>query len=299
MATVTCELEIESSTSLNGNSTGRVITNSERLKKKIEDLGYTLVPMALGTYHLCTIVESEGSNKMEAVRDAVLSEGFNEVKTSIIPKADRRSCFAFKYWRKFTKQDIKQAEYLCLKIKVNKEIIADYAHTSPEGYVLKVSNRLRSKLDIGWLDIVLALYVSEMGREQLQGGNFTGIHFEPAIYDQPEKYKEIKQLYQLTSTLTMPSCLLPILNKDGEIVDEHWKEGGTRAWNDGGYIQPILKYRREEVAAMGAFDIAKTRETTGFNPRLYRHQYIVSQRFREYLEELKVRTVEFVPVELV
>ncbi len=161
---------------------------------------------------------------------------------------------------------------------------------------MKANNRLKNGLDFEWVDVVIVPYVSEEGREQLKGGNFEGIHFDPAIFDQPEK--AVKQLYQLTSTLTMPPSLLPIQNLDGDVVTEHGNEV-ARFWDDAGYVQPILKYCRDEVKAMGAFDIAMTREQIGYLPQHFSHQYIVSQRFRQHLEAMKVRATEFVPVELV
>lgn len=271
------------------------MTDSETLRNQVEALGYRVEPMAEGKYHLCKITEDEASERIETLRDSMIREGFKEVKTAIIPKANRRSLFAFRRLRKFTKRDLDRAEYLRLNVKgLNR--IADFARTSAERYVLRTSDRLKNNLDFGWLDIVIVPYVSEKGRKQLEVESFEGIRFVPAIFDEPEN--AAKQLYELTSTLTMPQCLLPIQNNDGDVVGDDDAEG-ARIWDDAGYVQPILKYRREEVEAMGVFDIAKTREQIGNLPQHYRHQYIVSQRFRKHLEAMKVRSVDFVPVELV
>jgi hypothetical protein len=243
----------------------------------------------------CQIIEKAGSPEWENVRNAILETGLRECEVTTIPRDERKTCFAFAFERKFSKRDIDGAKYLRLNVK-GLQRIADWKETASDGYVLKTNKRLKNNLDFGWLDIVIVPYVSEKGREQLEAKSFSGIRFVPAIFDEPEK--AAKQLYELTSTQTMPQCLLPIQNNNGDVVGNDDAEG-ARIWDDAGYVQPILKYRREEVEAMGAFDIAKTREKTGNLPQHYRHQYIVSQAFRQHLEAMKVRSVDFVPVELV
>lgn len=295
MPSVSCKLNIEFSPKPGENRGGWVCANSQSLRMACEELGYSAKPMSQGEYHLCEIDEEEGSDKLDAVRDVLIRAGLKEVKSTIIPKPNRRDSFAFRCIRKFSKRDLDQAEFLRLNV-MGLSKIADFSQTTAEGYVLKANKRLKNNLVFGWLDIIIVPYVSEKGREQMERESFTGIHFKPAIFDEPEK--AVKHLYELTSTQTMPPCLLPIKNDDGEIVAEDWKYG-ARIWDDGGYVLPILKYHREKVETMGAFDIAKTRELTGHNPRHYRYQYIVSQRFRQHLEAMKVRSVDFVPVELV
>lgn len=295
MASVDCELNIELTPDPGDNLCGWLKTDDQGLRPEISSLGYEWTPMGRGEYHMCKICEPEGSESIEKVRQLILQAGFSECHTTVIPKTLRRTHFAFRHMRKFTKKDLDLAEYLRLNVKGSQRI-ADRKEKTETGFVLKANGRLKNKLDFGWLDVIIIPYVSEKGRAELEGKNFEGIEFEPAIFDQPEKVA--KQLYQLTSNLTMPPCLVPIKNSDGEVVKDESKEVAL-GWDDAGYVQPVLKYRREEVEAMGAFDIAKTREQTGNLPQHYRHQYIVSQRFRQQLEAMKVRSVDFVPVELV
>lgn len=272
-------------------------TQSKDIKAKLEEIGcqFQLCGSRDNKYFHCEVTGKEGSAELTKVRTVLVDAGLREATQTIIPKEDRATHFAFKYIRSFTKKDLDQAEYLRLNVK-GLQRIADWKKTIDDGYVLKANKRLKNNLDFGWLDIVIAPYVSQIGREQLEGEDFKGIRFEPAIFDEPQKVTN--QIYELTSNLVMPRCLLSIQNNDGDIVAEDWKDG-ARIWNDGGYVFPVLKYRREEVEAMGAFDIAKTREQTGNLPQHYHHQYIVSQRFRQHLEAMKVRSVEFVPVELI
>ena len=96
----------------------------------------------------------------------------------------------------------------------------------------------------------------------------------------------------------MPPCLVPIQNGFGEVVQDE-SHGLGQYYDDAGYVQPILKFRKSEVEALGTFDYARTAERVGGMPQHYRHQYIVSQRFRKFLEAKKAHTFDFVPVELV
>jgi hypothetical protein len=292
---VQCRIRIEISAAPGESGSGWLKTNSQSLRRKIESLGYIFEPMGMGSYYLCTIVEDENSKKIELVREAILSEGYKEIRNAIIPKADRRSSFNFGHIREFSKSDLDQAEYLYLRVGLSAARIADWAYTSCDGYVLTVNRRLKSKSDFGWLDIITVPYVSENGKNQLECKDLVGLHCKPAIFDIPEKAP--KQLYELSSTITMPPCLLPVQNGAGEVVAENWNEG-ERIWDEGGYLPPILKFRRVEVTCLGAFDIAKSRELIGSRSQHYRHQYIVSQRFREIVDAMKVRTVGFIPVEL-
>ncbi len=272
-------------------------THNDAIKTQLEKLGheFELCGSKDNEYYSCKISGKEDSSQLNNVRSVLLDAGVKEATRTIIPKDDRKDHFAFKYIRNFTKRDLDRSEYLRMNVK-GIQRIAVWKDTISKGFVLKSSPSLKNSLDFGWLDIVIVPYVSEKGREQFELERFEGIHFEPAIFDQPEK--ATKQLYQLTSTLTMPTCLLPRQDNDGEDVHEGL-EVGARIWDDSGYVQPILKYLREEVETLGSFDIAKTWEQIGNLPQHYHHQYIVSQRFRHHLEARGARSVEFVPVALV
>lgn len=297
MASVDATLSISVGDADNLSIRGHLKTHNDGIKIQLERLGYQFETYGSkdNEYFLCKVAAKEGSSELNRVRSVLIDAGIRESARTVIPKKDREGQFAFKYIRNFNRNDLDQAEYLRLNV-MGHQRIADWRETAAEGYVLKANKRLENNLDFGWLDIIIVPYVSENGRKRMEKEGFLGVRFEPAVFDEPKRAS--KQLFELTSVLTMPPCLLPIQNDDGDLVAEDWKLG-ARIWDDAGYVQPILKYRRKEVEAMGAFDIAKTRETTGNLPQHYRHQYIVSQRFRQHLEAMKVRSVDFVPVELV
>lgn len=276
---------------------GHLNTSKKCVQSELEKIGFSfeLYGSKENEYYVCNITGDLESEKIRLVQSILLEAGIKESSQTVIPKDKRETHFAMNLVRSFTKKELDQAEYLRLNVKGLKRI-ADWKETTADGYVLKINNRLKNTLDFGWLDVVVVPYVSETGREKLEGIGFDGIHFKSAMFDGTDQ--TVKQLFELTSNLVMPECLLPIQNNDGDIVCVNYTES-ARIWDDAGRVQPILKYRREDIEAMGTFDIAKTLERVGNLPQHYKHHYIVSQRFRKYLEAMKVRSVEFVPVEVV
>ena len=285
-----------------GEKNGRSIASnlrieSQSLKVAMEDSGYVFDTLGLGEnkYYSCLIEEPEGSEKLELLISLLKANGLQRCHHMILPRVLCKTHFVVRYIRRFTKKDLDTAEYLRINVK-GSQCIADWQETTEEGYKLQRNTRLKNALDFGWLDHIAVPYVSDAGRRQLESESLSGVLFKSALFDEPEKVS--KKLFELTSSVIMPSCLLSIQNSYGDIVDNHYKEG-ERIWNDKGYTQPILKYNRSEVETMGAFDIAKTKEFIGGGKSHYKHQYIISQKFRQSLEKMKVKGVEYVPVELV
>lgn len=295
MATVVYELNIEFTASPGENIFGWLMTSSSKLRSEIESFGYDLQPMRRGEYDLCKIREPEGSKRTEAVRAAVLSAGYIECDRTIIPRGQRRTHFAFKKVRTFSKEDIENAPLLLLGVK-GLQRIADWKETTKAGYVLKAGSRLKNNLSFGWLDIVMVPYVSAEGKGELATAGLDAIDFEPAVFDLPEK--AAKKLYRLTSNIKLPRSLTRVRNLSGETMPLEDRENG-HYWDDGGYVPPVLKYRFEDIKALPRFDIALTCEQIGARLELYRQYCIVSQSLRKQLEKMKVRTVEFIPVDLV
>ena len=94
----------------------------------------------------------------------------------------------------------------------------------------------------------------------------------------------------------MPPALNPLINEAGGVVIPN-----TEWWcfhDDGGRTPEVLRYRAEEVKALGDFDIAMTYERVGYHKSTAYRWCIVSQKFRQALKKLKVRAVTYVPVQL-
>jgi len=280
----------------NGNSTGKIYTHNENLYIRLMEFGCEWKgPFGKQNYYTTSVSYSSNTPELEEIKEIILDHGCQELDITIIPKELRRSHYGIIKRRVYTKKDIENADYLRLERR-GFNCIAAYKQNSENAYIVRHDNKLKNKTDFGWLDVIFTPFVSSSGKEQLEAFELNGMEFVPAIYEKPEKSP--KKLFQLTSVNTMPSCLLTVQNNNGDIIsdDDH---SGARIWNDNGYRLPVLKYNRQEVEVMGEFDIAKTKELIGNMPQQYKHHYIVSQKFRQCLEKMKVKGVDYVPVELV
>ena len=289
------EIYISSEETRNPNIRGWVHNVPFELLKRISELGYALEPRGREEYYAVKVREAADSVKVQEIRKLLNSAGLVEyTKHTIFPKDLRISHYAFKFIRKFTKSEIDSAQYLRMNIN-GLGYIASHADTTADGYVLRVDKKQKNTLAIGWLSPIITPFASDTGRAELEKHHFKGLEFFPAIFDKPEKVT--KPLWMLTSSITLPPCLLPVQNQRGEIVDPNTEEG-ERIWDDAGRVLPVLRYDRGQIQAIGEFDIAKTRELIGGMRRHYRHHYVVSQRFRKAIIDGKHRWIDFVPVEV-
>lgn len=111
-----------------------------------------------------------------------------------------------------------------------------------------------------------------------------------------------KPLWELSSSIILPPCLTPRqAADDGSEFTGQGKETTLLEvqWEDGGRIPAELRFHRQEIEALGPFDVALTRETTGYGyPSMFAPAVIVSQRFRRVMAELGVTHHYYAPVHL-
>lgn len=199
--------------------------------------------------------------------------------------------------RHYEKKEYDLFEFLSLK-PFKLAWIAEFAENRNGVHVLKANARLKNKLIFGNVEGTRVFYASVEGREYLDHQNLIGISWDPVVFDRPEI--AAKKLFQLRSSIMMPKCLTPIVDDryiDITTLPESEVQG--RNWDNGGYLPAEMSFRRSEVEALGPFDVALTQEVIGGFPRWYRHDVIVSQRFRQVLLKMKNTSVGFNPVHLV
>jgi hypothetical protein len=198
----------------------------------------------------------------------------------------------------WSKKEINSSELLWLRAS---RLIATHAEKgldqlAREDYVAKVDSRLNSGVQFGSLMPFTALAVAEPLRSQLLEENPRGLHLPPVCF-LPEARKVGKPLWAVRSRVVMPRPLNLLQGEQGNPVEpntEWWCW-----WDDGGRDPAVLRYQRTEVEALGPFDIAMTFERVGQTEQGAYRQCIVTQRFREVMGKLKVKGVDYVPVELV
>ena len=115
------------------------------------------------------------------------------------------------------------------------------------------------------------------------------LQYHPLEWDKPALAEG--EFWEIDTPHTMPSCFNHIAQD----------EDGMRFYEDEGREPAELEFRREEVAAMGDFDAAWTREEIGkpCDPRDGGRLLVVSQRFRRACLDYGLEHVSFVPVKLV
>ena len=163
-----------------------------------------------------------------------------------------------------------------------------------EGWRVMARKGLSKSRHMGSLYSIRALILSSELKGKLEESDLKGLNFIPLRYDMPEKAP--RQLWQFGHKVKMPVCLLPRLTQSGDDFHENDMDGAI--WDENGYRPEELRFRRREVEAMGAFDMATTREKIGEHRGFHRSEIIVTQRFRKVLDDMKINAVDYIPVRL-
>jgi hypothetical protein len=196
--------------------------------------------------------------------------------------------------REYDVEDLDSAELLYVGLLWGDWPIAEFVSRNGQrwvGDVNKVGNftGLGWKQPIGYVNGSLNHFVNDWVREEMEKARLRGLRFHPLEWNEPEKARA--RFWELDTDFRMPECLLPVADIGGYI------------YYDGDGYEPVeLRYSRREVAAMGEFDLAWTREEIGDfgKPNWGRHLLVVSQAFRKTISTFEFAAqVTFYPVRLV
>lgn len=217
---------------------------------------------------------------------------------NIIPKAEQSNYFGVRRKVTWTKKEIDACEMLWLRHKLT---IANNRDATPEQwqgeeYVAGVDEKQHSAVQFGGLCPFTGLAVAEPLRTQLLESGLKGLYLPPVTFVPPVA-KVRKLLWALKSTVILPRPLNLLQGEHGSEPEPNTEWACW--WDDGGKRPEVLKFRRSEVQAVGPFDIAMTYERVGITVQGAFRQCLVTQRFREVMTQLKVKGVDYVPVELV
>lgn len=222
--------------------------------------------------------------------------------TPLMGKLDshqRENWFFCQLQRVFDRKDITQAPLL--KLLAKKEVAYRAPSHHPESFVLQADAKLKnSKWHYGYADVHVAPLCDDHLRNQLEAENLRGLRFDAVGYSPPAK-AHYRTLWRMTSSIQMPRLRTPLVDAEGKpFVGPLTNEESCRGcYPDDGVASPaILRFSREEVADLGPLDAAVTQERIGsWDTSAYR-AVIVSQRFREVFERLKIPGAEFIPIRL-
>lgn len=221
--------------------------------------------------------------------------GFKLFDRLCIPLDLRESHYALVKDRVFSKKEIDSSPLLWLRgsraIAKHDERTLEQAEN--DVYVAE-RQKPRSGLRLGFLTPFTGMAVNDALKEKLLGADI-------AALDLSERVVNTGDLWSLRSKTTLPACWTKVFNSWGELVTDckrDWVKFEGRGYKMD-YDPPALRFGADELASVGDFDIAMTRERIEGGVHSAYRQCIVTQRFRQVLKELKVSGVEYVPVEVV
>ena len=193
--------------------------------------------------------------------------------------------------------EIEEAPLLHAHPRCADQIMADwgYGGDNETGWIAQANGRFAKKLSFGRLDSLPVMIFDEELKAVLENENLIGLDFIPVKFDRPDKAK--RALWQLAQTHKMPPCLLPRVTQRREPYAGDNSFGAL--WDEGGYSPMELRFNHAQVHEMGQFDIATSREKIGSNEKMMQTEVVVSQRFREVMQKLKIKGLEYIPVRLV
>ena len=238
------------------------------------------------------ICEPEDSTLLADIMAQLSERGYKWHFWSIVPRPASTGDFSIRRFRIFDTKDRAKAEYLSVfrwsdlthPFELHQDETGRYglAKVTPVSWKTRYgfiySNRTEANVVNGEL------------KRALEAENLAGLTFEPVVFDRPEKARG--EFWWVGSSVILPPCQTPVV----EVPDA--TPPPFQVFDDGGYFPHQLTYRTSDLASAERFDVALTREVTG-KGRTFWRTLIVSQRARKAFGELKMGTVELVPVVLI
>jgi len=299
MVKIVVELNIELHATERGSFANCVYTTEPAVYQRLKELGLEELwhgvakprDGSIARLHLSAPLDSElVKNVLKILKDEI-----NMIPSlhSLVPRAEIENAFNLRKSRDYTKGDLDSAELL--RLTFTRVEIGYFDHqTDKEQYVVRAERRQKNTREFGCLFPSHAFAFAEPLKSKLEAEGLIGPEFKPVIIEPMHKAK--KPLWNLTSKVVLPPCLLPLQQNDGEPFRGDLDKGCH--YDEGGYTPVELRFNRSAVEALGKFDVAVTVERTGSHGNHAFRQVVVSQRFREVITKLKVSGVNYVPVHL-
>jgi hypothetical protein len=247
------------------------------------------------------VKEPEDSPKLEKLFAAIKQlYGFEPSQHFIVPEELSSKVFGLQRERTYDRQEVEQSPLLSLHY-AKRPIAKNWDRTIDKVAedVLKIragSESRSAKLMLGYISPFNALAIHEDLKEALEREGIMGLKCK--------RVEGSKTLWSLGSEIELPRCLVPVVDGSGhELADTGPRDEGPggRYFDDHGYHPPELRFAKDEMKRLPPFDIAVTREYVG--PAMHTgacfRTCVVTQRFRECLEKLGVKTAQYVPVHVV
>lgn len=249
------------------------------------------------------VQEPADSPKLKLLIQALYERyGIKPSKWFIVPKDLEDQYFGVRIEREFSDGQIDDSKYLRL-IATQFQIGTHSRRERPEDetYYVKNDGKQGSKVDFGFISPFPALGISNRLKEQIEAYNLKAIRFEPIVVRRKDGKAPRKPLWKIASDITLPRSRCRYIDGNGQVKDPHddWSYKWECAYfDDAGHVPVALSYVRKEIEEIEPFDVAMTAEKVGNGPYIAFRYTIVSQRFRQMMNDLKVKGVGYHPVVL-
>lgn len=243
------------------------------------------------------IVNTPEANRYLAEFFALLEEaGWKPFHGSFVPEELKDSRFIVFRRRWYEKNDLDMPEFLTIEGWGSCFGVFECNEIRDGLYVGNV-RKTKWKSRIGIAKNYAGLFrrspqfVNDELKRDLEASDLIGLTLLPVLWDRPEKAKG--KFWQLSSSVTMPRCLLPIIDVPNNGIP-------FRCYDDGSHVFRELVFRRSEVMAMAPFDVALTskEEDIRVGPDNWRHTVVISQRCRKVFNKLKLTSARLHAVRL-
>jgi hypothetical protein len=133
----------------------------------------------------------------------------------------------------------------------------------------------------------------------VEGAGLKDVGFQPVKVNFKDREIETDRLWELTSSLTLPplSPHCTLFHSDMTPFSGDYSKGCRL--EERHYVPAEFHYRREDLAKVGEFDLARTHEEFPYsypNPRKY-HKLVASQRFYRFCRQQKYQ-LNWIPVRI-
>ncbi len=274
-----------------GYVTYQAFVTDERVFSAIQDIAFNHLNAPTHHPHDIAISAPVDDPNVEKIFALLASVGWTPYLGEHVPVEMRATHFWVRRIRRYAKGDKDKCDYLRLSRWGLGEDLFDFDSIRDGLYCANVKGaRWKARYGFGYNQhIPSAYFVNGEFKQVLEVENLRGLAFKPVLFDKPEKARG--EFWQMTSTVIMPPCLLPVLTLPGT-------PRPVQCYDDAGQSPLELVYAESAVRQIEPFDIALTCDYLCDQPDAWAHLFVVSQRFRHLAHKLRLSTVDFAPVRL-
>ena len=193
--------------------------------------------------------------------------------------------YGYSITRQYEKSDLEAAEFLLLdwQRKLQKGVKPE---RDEHGRLIVLARNVTSSLTFASTYPDNVIFVSHKVRRILESGGLVGLQFGETVIQGDSGAASGEPAWELESTITLPKIAnTHQLVHRGKTAAEPFSGDYSRQvlLNDPPYVGGEPHYRRSDLAAIGAFDIANMREKF-----INEHAQVISQRFYQHCLKSKI-----------